>query len=314
MFAKAHEISGVSEFHVAVERCANYIVGEDAFPESKAFHCRNDPHKDSTNGLIGQAWCFEALSMASALLGDKKYIAMAIDVYRRHPFERKFGLWRRIEIDGEPMDFDLTFNHQLWFAACSMLLSNADNEIATDVAEFLSMTNKTLLIRKTGRIAHAVPFSAVDSKLKAVLKDIRQALRSNKKIRTHNFLREVGYHQFNLYAFGILHESMPEHPIWKDDRIKRALRFIESDEFLANIGSSQYGYPYNPPGFECAFAISSFETHFEKPHKKMRRWVQSQIDNCIDRKTWLMSRNASDINTCSARIYEAVRLPDMELI
>jgi len=131
--------------------------------------------------------------------------------------------------------------------------------------------------------------------------------------RRHSFLREVGYHQFNLYAFGILHEKMPENPIWKDNRIKRALKFIESEEFLASIGSSQYGYPYNPPGFESAFAIHIFKSIFRQPEKKIRRWVQSQIDNCIDRDTWLMSHNASDINTCSARIYEAVRLPDVVL-
>ena len=42
-------------------------------------------------------------------------------------------------------------------------------------------------------------------------------------------------------------------------------------------------------------------------------WLREQIARCYNRETELMDRGSDDTATQSARLYEAVRLPDMEI-
>jgi len=312
-FAKAHSITADSRFMEAVERCSDYLTNDKARPMDGAFFCRTNPEKDFCNGLIGQAWVFEALKTASDVLGDDVYIGLARDVYKKHPFDEKSGLWRRLNVDGSYNDFDMTFNHQLWFAACSTLIGETSSEIGQQVERFIGNLNKNLLARGSGRIAMYVPESAVDGAFVGSIKALRRKFTTNAERRRFEKEREIGYHQFNLYAFAMLREKFGDNPFWHSRRFVSILKYIETSEYKTAIRANTFGYPYNPPGFECAYAILAFPEHFDEPEKLAKSWVTEQIKKCFNHETNLMSLNSSDEATSAARIYEATRLPNMEL-
>lgn len=86
ILAKMHEINGKKIFIDAIYKLAEYLISEEARPYGYSFNHRNKKRKDKCNGLIGQAWVFEALAKASEILQDKKYKKIAADVFFPTPF------------------------------------------------------------------------------------------------------------------------------------------------------------------------------------------------------------------------------------
>ena len=79
---------------------------------------------------------------------------------------------------------------------------------------------------------------------------------------------------------------------------------------------NRYGYAYNPPGFEIAFALLTFKKFFPSSidiDRLASHWVSKQIDRCYNFKTKMMGNNTEDPEILSARLYEATRLPNLEL-
>ena len=80
-FSKCYEINQDKKFLNKVKEFAEYLISNDSRPSGYAFHHRNSPNWDKCNGLIGQAWTFEALACASSVLNNTKYAEVAEKVF-----------------------------------------------------------------------------------------------------------------------------------------------------------------------------------------------------------------------------------------
>lgn len=237
-----------------------------------------------------------------------RIIKKAQDVFLMHPFDEKRGLWKRVNVNGDHLTVDNVFNHQLWFAASAGLLEDyaADEEISGRLHIFMNNMEANLALYPSGLIVHQL--RRRDPKERA-----RQPMRifynlSQRKI----VLKAVGYHQFNLYAFALLKSTFPDHAFRQSRKFQKLWKYANSGGYEKKLFGSEYGYPYNPAGFEMAYALEIFDTGMNK-RDQQKKWVTEQIRLCLDFKSGLMTKGTQDAETHAARIYEAVRLPDMEI-
>jgi len=331
-FSRAFEWTGDEKFRDAARRCADYLLSEPARPHGFSFHHRNGP-KDSCNGLIGQAWTFEALAEASRLFDDPKYARLAEEVFFQHPFDEESGLWNRLEIDGQILSFDATFNHQLWFAVCAaMIKTDRRDEILQRVTRFMDCLDKNLTVLPNGLLYHPIEHllekqlaeqflfkNRVRKQMKNLLRALKhfrfpEMIESEKVIRKHfrenQTYKSIGYHAFNMYAFALLKPHTEDHPFWDSDRFGRMIAYMKTDSFRNGLEGNKYGYPYNPPGFEIPYSLLVLENlDMAVAIKTTRNWVAEQFKRCFNSKTGKMERNTEDSKTHTARIYELTRLP-----
>lgn len=310
---------------------AEYLCSEEARPKGYSFHHRNG-QKDKCNGLIGQAWTFEALAIASEILEDPKYGQRAEDVFFQHHFNEHYGLWNRLEVDGKILSIDLTFNHQLWFASCASLLKTPrEKHIKKIVVSFLDCLLENITVMDNGLIYHPIErklndeYSSVALKVR-IKKTVLKILKSLGFIKYKNNIindeekhkgmihKSIGYHQFNMYAFAMLKEQMPDHSFWKTKEFKKMVNYMLTDEIKQLLENNKYGFPYNPPGFEIPYALSVLGDLSDKELIDISEyWLNQQFMRCYNPKTLMMDRNTEDPTTHTARIYELTRLPQ-ELI
>jgi len=296
----------------AAERAAAYLMLPEHRPMGASFLCRTAPQRDFCNGLIGQAWAIEALSVAADGLGAPQHGALARELFLRHDFHERTGLWRCLNVEGSYGPFDMTFNHQLWFAASGALAATApQDEVGRRVLRFLDCTHAYhLKVDPSGRINHFVPSTASQSRARQALSAVAQPFKRLRR-KPHMVSKEIGYHAFNLYAFALLHSRFPTHPLWANPRLLAALRFVSSDAYVRGLENNRFGYPYNPPGFEVAFAVQSFPAAASGANPAW--WVTQQLRHTYDPDTGLIHRQTDDQQTLAARLYEATRLHDLEL-
>jgi hypothetical protein len=326
IFSKCFELTGKQIYLDTVRKLAEYLVSKESRPYGYSFHHRLKEVKDKCNGLIGQAWTFEALACASSILGEPQYSEVAEEVFFQHNFNENFGLWNRLEIDGEILSIDDTFNHQLWFAACAALLNTPRQEGISDrIFQFMNCLPENLSVLDNGLIYHPIERNLnqnssrlfTKSKLRNIMKSFLPSLGSrksqsnynNKDYREKMINKSVGYHQFNMYAFGILKESLSEHPFWESSEFKQTVKFLLSDEFKNGLSDNIYGFPYNPPGFEIPYALSVLTDISESELVEISSWwVNEQFRRCYNPETRMMDRNTEDSLTHTARIYELANL------
>lgn len=326
-FSKAHELSGKKLLLVGVNKAANYLLTKAARPKYHSFHLRTKKGKDKCNGLIGQAWTFEALAEASKIFEDPKYVELAEEVFFQHYFNYKYGLWNRLEIDGKNLSIDSAFNHQLWFAACvSLLKTPREKQIKKIVVRFLDCLQENMTILDNGLIYHPIERKVYDkcsrTSLKGwikktavgvlnswVSKKYKQKLSDDEK-RKRMIHKSIGYHQFNMYAFAMLKEQIPDHSFWKTLEFKKMVTYMLTDEYKKGLEDNKYGYPYNPPGFEVPYALSVSGNFTEEELMTISEyWLNEQLKRCYNPETGLMDRNTEDPITHTARVYESTRLP-----
>jgi len=316
-FLKAYEYTGKNEFKKAARQAADYLISKEARPMNATFWCRKNPKKDFSNGLIGQAWVIEALALTSNQLETPTYGEIAERVFLLHPFNEKIGLWQGVNVDGSYRSFNMTFNQQLWFATSGILLlknTKAANEVNFRVQIFLEKFQKHLHIRSNGLICHLIPSQVecknIISKLKYNIKNLRQ--RYSQQGRE----QEVGYHSFNLYAFALLRKEgkLIDYSFWKSHKFRSILQYLITQEYEDRLLEDKYAFSYNPVGFEVAFALNTFSDYIPTPNFKLSdEWVHKQIKRHYSSKKGLMCKNTTDPNTLAARIYEATRLPNIEI-
>ncbi len=319
-FLRVYEITDDQRFLEAGKKCADFILEDRFRPEGETFQCRINPEKDFCNGLIGQAWVIEALSKAYETTEEEKYHETAVKVFKKHPFDEILGIWKSVDTDGEILGYDTTFNHQLWFAASGSMLK--DKEIKKQVNEFMDRLEGNLSIHENGLVQHKLsPNLSLKESIKALkekrlgtinlkVEDLDRKWKDDSKFRDKVEKRAVGYHSFNMYGLALLNENYPNHSFWKSDKFKETLEAINSEEYKSKVEGNKYSYPYNPPGIENAYTIQTFD---ELSSGRAERWLEKQFEKTFDFETNLMERKSSDKETCSARIYEATRLSNMEL-
>lgn len=317
-FLKAYQISGDPQFREAAERAVNYLCSREARPMKASFWHQKTPEKGTCNGLIGQAWTIEALAVAARELEDAQAAQVAEEVFMLHPFNEKAALWTPVNADGTYHGVDHTFNHQLWFAAAGGLLApHAGEEVQARVTRFLDRMSYRLRTHPSGLIRHLiVPEYSWKKLIIAAVQRTKNFLAALRRGQIWAFRRkEVGYHAFNLYGMALLKSQYPDHSFWKSKAMRTAWDYAKSDSFREEIRKSEYGYPYNPPGFEMAFAYEMFGDGLSMSAIRQRQtyWIVEQVRRCYDFGSKMMNRNTEDPETHAARLYEAVRLPNIEI-
>lgn len=326
-FAHAYEWTGEERFLNAAQKCADYLLLESSRPHRFSFHHRNG-RKDNCNGLVGPAWTFEALAKATEVLEDAQYSHIAEEVFFQHHFNEHLGLWNRLEINGDILSIDSTFNHQLWFAACASLLkTKRENEIKQLLNHFLDCLPKNITLKKAGLIYHPIERKLNDKyatvSLIVRIKKIAIWGLKNLGVKKYNqnsidkkgklkgmIHKSIGYHHFNTYAFGILKKQLPNHSFWSSSIFYRLTNYLLTDEFKQGLENNKYGFPYNPPGFEIPYSLFSLKELNEAELIVISEyWLNKQMMSSYNSETLLMDRNTEDSKTHTARIYELTRLP-----
>jgi hypothetical protein len=311
---KAFQITGDERFEQAARAAGRYLASDAARPMGATFFCRANPEKDFCNGLVGQAWVIEALVAGGEGLGEVAWIDLARELFLLHPFDPEFGLWRIVNVDGSYRGYDVTFNHQLWFAACGSLIpASGDIAVTAQVTRFLDRAATVHLRRvsRRGRVMHHIRGFAPSHELLKRISSWRRPLAARRS-REAMEIKEIGYHAFNLYGLALLRRAIPEHVLWRSDSLGRSLRYLETNEFLDGLETSQFAYGYNPTGFEVAFALEVLEAEREGSAELRRWWIERQLVRTMGTDS-LLTGGTTDPITLAARLYQATRLTDLSL-
>ncbi|TVQ66803.1 MAG: agl cluster protein AglQ [Balneolaceae bacterium] len=303
-FLRAFELSDDPKYKTAAIRAVEFLQSKEARPLGFTFWCRSNPKKDSCNGLIGQAWALEPFIYGARLTDNPEWLRFAEEIFLLHPFDEQRGLWMRVNIDGMHLPFDVTFNHQLWFAAAGAQLAHHSEKVQKQTDRFMNQLNRHLAIYSSGLIYHPLLFRY---SLKEKKSDILRMLLETKERRKMIRHKAVGYHLFNMYAFSMLYKIYPEHPFWKSTPFKKTVEYAFSDPFADAVSDNEFAFPYNPPGFEIAFMADTFGDQFGNT-PDISSWISEQLKRTYNREKGLMNLASEDPATQAARFYEAVRI------
>lgn len=307
-FLKAYKITGDKKYLEGARQAGSYLAGHEARPMRATFWHRKNPEKDFCNGLIGQAWTLEALAEAVEPLDDSNLYRIAEEVFLLHPFDMEAGIWRRVGVDGMYLPIDGTFNHQLWFAAVGGLLSPYSSKVRERVKRFVDRLPYLVNLYPSGLIRHKLFLNSNIFKKAKRLAGMVKIIYS--KVKKQEVYKATGYHQFNLYALALLKRIFPTNDFWESKEFISLWKFARSKKYRYDLESNLYGYPYNPPGFEMAFALEVFSLNSVA---EQSRWVREQFKRCFNFDNNLMVLNTVDPMTHAARIYEATRLRNLAL-
>ena len=332
-FSRTFEWTGEKKYRDAARQCAEYLCSQAARLRGFSFYHRKRPPADRSNGLVGQAWTFEALAEASRLFEDPKYARLAEKVFFQHPFDKEHGLWNRLDIDGHVLPYDVTFNHQLWFAACAATIeANRRDEILRRVKRFLDHLDKNLTILPNGLLYHPIEYLfekevakqfTFESRMRKRARNLLNAMKqlsfpetlqseteTRRDTRQKQVQKSIGYHAFNMYAFALLKPHTEDHLFWKSGRFGQMIAYMRTSDFRKGLGENKYGYPYNPPGFEIPYSqliLENLDT--AAATETTQYWASEQFKRCFNPETLLMDRNTEDPMTHTARVYELARMP-----
>lgn len=323
----AHRASADEQYREAALRALDYVTASERRPMGATWWLRKKPEKDFSNGVIGQAWVIEALAFAADVLQKQELNSLAEEVFLLHPFDADRGRWRVVNVDGSHAPVDMTFNHQLWFAAAGSYLMHHE-DIALRVRRFMDTLDSNLGLYENGLVVHAL--GGLRNSALPLRRRLKQAVKSRltgqgRPNHADPVLNKaIGYHAFNTYAFGMLFDNLPDHAFWQSTTFSRMLEFLQTGWYrdgldyytpdpahatARQLPFNRFGYAYNPPGIEVAYTIKTFKAHFGDSHAAlMDEWLDRQQVKTLDPQTSLMTRNTDDAATLSARVYEAVRL------
>ncbi len=305
LLCQIYRRTNVLKYYESANKATDYLLSGKDRPANKTFICRTNPLKDCTNGVIGQAWIMEALIEASEVLGRPECYELAEDLFLLHPWSEKYKIWHRVDPDGLVDKPDYTFNHQLWFGAIAGSLKNTKKAQKRSL-DFFNYHATKVRLYKNGVVYHRSSMRPGSINLKDLDDTIRYL-----KVKVHWWLRRkiwhksAGYHGFNLYAYGLYKQHLPDHEFWNSDKFKKMLSVITTRKFIKEQYINKYSYPYNPTGLELAFVLEVFGNEYVD---KAEWWLNQQIEQTYNFRESIMTKNSKDPNTSKARLYEACRL------
>ena len=313
--SKVYEITGDEVFAEAAHDAADYLLSDEARPHGYTFHSRNAEGKDKCDGLVGQAAPIRALARAGSALERPELLEVAADVFSLHPFDSRLGLWQRVEIDGTPLSFDRTLNHQLTFAASSANLS--DHGVGTDrIKDFLDRLADTMRLHSDGLIKHYVRPSPLDVLQTVLTSPTHWNLLLNEFV-FHYYSRsskrrtkELGYHPVNLRSLARLKEAFPQHFVWESPPVNDAVGFVDSDRYAGPDGVMDISSGSMTPGIHTAYALLVLDT---RRSAEVRKWLRRDIEQRFDFDQDLLIANATDVNFQASTIYNVTTLPDISI-
>lgn len=312
----------------AVKTLAKYILNINNYGISGSIRHRTDVRFDHTNGLIGQAWTIEALITAAYVLKDKVYYKKAKELFINQQFNEQNSIWNVVDCNGE-ISYDLTFNHQLWFAASGskILDYEYDEKIDNQIKFFLNAANERLFrVYDDGLIIHTVNYQLNETekiyirklnrkrKIRSLINNPFKVLKKKVFDRRQKFSftegLEKGYHLFDLYGFAMLKQRYGEMPIFKSEKLKMAIKYaLDTDEILklsnpcGGYMFNKFSYSYNSPAFEYPYVSLIFG---REDVKKNNYLLQKHCELLYDAKSCSFTKNCDDPKTLDARIYELV--------
>lgn len=327
IFSYYYKKTQEKKYFNAVKTCGEYLVSKGARPMNASFFCRYNTVKDSANGTIGTAWAIEGLVSAYDIVKDKEYLEVAKEVFLLFPFDERYNLWKIIDVDGSIRGFDMTFNHQLWFATSGIILSTVlnDKEINRRCNRFFEDIENIFNVYKNGLVKHSILTRiGMADRIWSFLKRTRYCYRM---IKTHKSMkyRENGYHLFNIYAFALIKDYGFELDLFKTEKFKKSLNYCFSEELykwlekkdikhdinvmpkVINRKINIYGYSYNAPGFEMPYIYRVFSSRLGDKSEFVKKVVRKQVDLTFDKKSMSFCKNNDDEIILNARLYEYIR-------
>lgn len=332
---KAYEYSGDNKYKLSSEKALNYLCSSKARPHDVAFFHREGNRyrgQNQTNGLIGQAWTIEAFAMASEHFQKENIANIAADTFLAHPFNYEVGIWKQIDVDGTIQGYCTTFNQQLWFAVAGLLLLEyADVDKNGKLKKIENRTN--IFFQNIHNLIHTSPKGLIihplflpspkiynfiyntDVQIEVCDKWIRTAIMKFKDViryrSTSRLIRKSRpYHAFNLYAFAILYTIKPNLPFWETNKFQKIIDYSKNPVYFNHLEKSEFGFGYNPPGFELPFSWHIFDGEISEMSRSL---IQKQLRHSYDFSESLMLKNTSDKATHAARFYELTRIPDISI-
>lgn len=283
------------EFKDIASRLSQYLLKTSNNREAGVYIHRQKSSKDWCNGVIGQAWVIEALNLASLVLERVDLKERALEDSRAFKFHKAQGAWSKTDPFTKKCRIDYTLNHQIWFAASLCEL----HENSLDVIDhFLTgLKRGHFQVREDGLIAHlhyASSFKSWALRSRYRLSEFKSAASVRHK--------EVGYHLYNLHPLARIYKRYGNHEFFKSESFKKALSFVEENEFWKELENNKYAYPYNAPAFEFPLVVETFELDTSKLELAQKK----QMEKTFHQGLSAFYNNCPDPLVLNARIYEAL--------
>lgn len=306
------------------EKFVDYICKKQNESKSGAIQCMLSDKFDHLNGLIGQGWVIEGLLYCYEVLGFERCLDTAMKIYKAQKYDKDLHLWHRIELDGTDIGIDPTYNHQVWFAACSSKLAEYcdDSNIDKILRDFLTVgAKRDFRIHSNGMLKHYVNVSnevMQKIKLRHVIKVCLTPVKSVSPKKFDSKYMEYAYHVFDLYGFSILQEKYGDLPLFSSDVYQKAIAYAENvKQVNQNCGVYSaikngdmfniFSYSYNSPAFEYPYVAEINRFGDKKLHDELYE-IQRKL--MFNNQTGMFTRNNPDIETWNARTYEIIRYLD----
>jgi hypothetical protein len=298
---------------------AEYICEQQENSKSGAIQCMINNKFDYLNGLIGQAWVIEALIYLYDIVKNEKYLDTAYNIYFSQKYNYDLHLWERIELDGSNIGIDNTYNHNVWFAACSYRLAELKQclDIDKHIKDFLThgvlrdfrVTRKGLLKHTIGLKNH----SRIE-RVKKIIKIFSTPIRFINRRKLDISYIEYAYQIFDIYGFEILKEKYGYLDFFKSKKFIKAERLACNLKWYdkKNILKRQFNvfsYSYNSPAFELPYVLKSADRYNSQLVKLA---FETQKKLMYSEETQMFTLNNYDVELLNARCYEIVRYLEME--
>ncbi len=320
--------------HTGEERYKNIVVTlADAIMDSPyhnglgVYKCRDTSGPDEVNGVIGPAWIIEGLIYAARVTGDDKYYARASLLFNVVPFNERLGLWFRRNTKNEVLGIDVTFNHQLWFAAAGAMINNyrEDKDIEERLERFIARLPQNMKVRADGRVGH---FTANDqngliSYFGRIYRDLKSDVQE-KIGRPSMAYKEEGYNSFSAYGFVILKENYKEIGFLGSSQFRKYLSYTSSVPYIEKLADADrkldgtrvkskldvkynlFAYGYNSPAFELGRIYDAFNLWTDELRGEYEKVCATQLEFTYDAEKNIFCRGTDDPVTLTARIYELI--------
>jgi hypothetical protein len=304
IFLKAFEISNEEKYKEVAYSCLKYLMSKKARPMNSAFWHRFNPKKDFSNGLMGQAWSIEALLFAYSFFKERSILQLAENVFLLNPYDKEKKAWKFVNVDGSINGFDVTYNHQLWFASVGLQLAEFGNkEISDQANHFVKNIENQIEYYPDGVIKH-LPIGFLRTSFFQRLKSRYYQSKRNKNQKKYLRKKSIGYHGFNLYALCNIQRIQPNLPFFKTKEFKKSIDVIYTENFRDGLNNNKYSYQYNPVGIELLYAMQCFDQSGID-----LSLIKRQIELCWNPEINLFNKdNPDDKATAAARLYEFYRL------
>ncbi|WP_152418032.1 hypothetical protein [Haloferax elongans] len=312
---RAFELTENERYRCAAADALDYLASDEVRPSRRTFLCRLTPEKDLCNGLLGQATPILALARGGQVLESDEYLEIAADVYHHHSFDPSVALWDKIEVTGENLGIDRTFNHQLIFAASASPLAEHYESVADELEQFVRKLPVRMGVYRDGLVKHHLCTGLSETRLLSQTKSYWKLALGYLLYKRHHYpansirSKEVGYHSVNLFGLSILKRNFPNLDVWNHQKIIDAVNYSTTESYREQILELDRGLVNTPSGFHNAVC----HTVFDIDDDRRDWWVREQLRRAYDFEQQELNRNAADPELQASNIYLISFLPDVTI-